>query len=107
MPAPDWIAGAEAELAAMPEVRILKRTICYAAFDHNFFGLVESVTDHLSQPPANLPRKRLWKLRPRQAIYVTGAIERQLVFAANDRPGVKIRRAAGRERSGPYGEIPE
>lgn len=87
-PALDWIAHAEAELHAMPEVRILKRTICYAAFDHNFFGLVESVTDHLPHPPESLPRKRLWKLRARQVIYATGAIERPLVFADNDRPGV-------------------
>ncbi|MPZ09367.1 MAG: sarcosine oxidase subunit alpha family protein [Kiloniellaceae bacterium] len=87
-PARDWIAAAEAELAALPEVRVLKRTICYAAFDHNFFGLVESVTDHLPRPPENLPRKRLWKLRTKQVVYCAGAIERPLVFADNDRPGV-------------------
>jgi len=87
-PALEWIAAAEAELASLPEVRVLKRTICYAAFDHNFFGLVESVTDHLADPPAGLPRKRLWKLRTRQVVYATGAIERPLVFADNDRPGV-------------------
>ena len=87
-PALDWIAAAEAELAAMPEVRILKRTIAYAAFDHNFFGLVEGVTDHLPHPPESLPRRRLWKLRTKQVIYCAGAIERPLVFADNDRPGV-------------------
>jgi sarcosine oxidase subunit alpha len=87
-PARDWVAAAEAELASLPEVRVLKRTICYAAFDHNFFGLVESVTDHLPKPPETLPRKRLWKLRTRQVIYCAGAIERPLVFADNDRPGI-------------------
>ncbi|MEQ9606323.1 MAG: 2Fe-2S iron-sulfur cluster-binding protein, partial [Kiloniellaceae bacterium] len=87
-PALAWVAEAEAELHAMPEMRILKRTICYAAFDHNFFGLVESVTDHLPHPAESLPRKRLWKLRTKQVIYATGAIERPLVFADNDRPGV-------------------
>ncbi|MGF1593555.1 MAG: sarcosine oxidase subunit alpha family protein [Kiloniellaceae bacterium] len=87
-PAREWVAAAEAELAALPEVRILKRTICYAAFDHNFFGLVESVTDHLPSPPKQLPRKRLWKLRTKQVVYCSGAIERPLVFADNDRPGV-------------------
>jgi sarcosine oxidase, subunit alpha len=87
-PALDWVAAAEAELAALPEVRILRRTIAYAAFDHNFFGLVESLTDHLATPPANLPRKRLWKLRTRQVVFCSGAIERPLVFADNDRPGV-------------------
>ncbi|MGD1877238.1 MAG: sarcosine oxidase subunit alpha family protein [Kiloniellaceae bacterium] len=87
-PALDWIAAAEAELAAMPEVRILKRTIAYAAFDHNFFGLVEGVTDHLPHPPESLPRRRLWKLRTKQVLYCAGAIARPLVFADNDRPGV-------------------
>ncbi len=87
-PALDWVAAAEAELAALPEVRILKRTIAYGAFDHNFFGLVENVTDHLPSPPENLPRKRLWKLRAKQAVFCAGAIERPMVFADNDRPGV-------------------
>ncbi len=87
-PALDWVAEAEAELAALPEVRVLKRTVCHAAFDHNFFGLVESVTDHLPQPPEHLPRKRLWKLRAKQAVFCCGAIERPMVFADNDRPGV-------------------
>ncbi len=87
-PALDWVAAAEAELAALPEVRVLKRTVCHAAFDHNFFGLVESVTDHLPQPPEHLPRKRLWKLRAKQAVFCCGAIERPMVFADNDRPGV-------------------
>ncbi len=87
-PALDWVAEAEAELAALPEVRVLKRTVCHAAFDHNFFGLVESVTDHLPPPPEQLPRKRLWKLRAKQAVFCCGAIERPMVFADNDRPGV-------------------
>ncbi len=87
-PALDWVVAAEAELAAMPEVRILKRTIAYAAFDHNFFGLVESLTDHLPAAPEHLPRKRLWKLRTKQAVFCGGAIERPMVFADNDRPGV-------------------
>lgn len=46
-PALDWVAAAEAELAAMPDVRILKRTIAYAAFDHNLFGLVELSLIHI------------------------------------------------------------
>ena len=87
-PALNWVAEAAAKLASLPEVRILKRTIAYAAFDHNYFGLVESVTDHLPQPPDDLPRKRLWKLRAKQAIFCCGAIERPMVFADNDRPGV-------------------
>ncbi len=93
-PAIDWVRAAEAELAAMPEVRILRRTIAYGAFDHGFYGLMENVTDHLAEPPAQLPRHRLWKLRARQAVFCTGAIQRPLVFADNDRPGIMTAVAA-------------
>ena len=92
-PALDWVAAAMAELEAMPDVRILTRTIAYAFFDHNFFGLLERVTDHLDEAPEALPRHRLWKLRAKQVVLATGAIERPLVFADNDRPGIMLANA--------------
>ena len=87
-PALDWVRSAEIELRQMPGVRILTRTIAYGAFDHGFFGLMENVTDHLEEAPAHLPRHRLWKLRTKQTVFCSGSIERPLVFADNDRPGV-------------------
>jgi sarcosine oxidase subunit alpha len=95
-PALDWVAEAEAELRGHAEVRILTRTTCYAYFDHNFLGLFERVTDHLpeGQRPAQLPRQRLWKLRAKQVVLATGAIERPLVFRDNDRPGIMLASAA-------------
>ena len=89
-PALDWVAEAEAELAGMEEVRFLPRTVAYGYFDHNFLVLHERVTDHLSGEPEHLPRHRLWKLRAKQVVLATGAIERPLVFADNDRPGVML-----------------
>ena len=50
-PALEWLASAEAELAAMPEVRILRRTTVFGVYDHGY-GAVERVSDHLSVPPA-------------------------------------------------------
>ncbi|SMF17944.1 sarcosine oxidase subunit alpha [Tistlia consotensis] len=95
-PALEWVAEAEAELRASDRVRILTRTICFAAYDHNFFALHERVTDHLAPAdrPEGLPRHRLWKLRTKQAIFATGAIERPLVFRDNDRPGILLASAA-------------
>jgi sarcosine oxidase subunit alpha len=95
-PALEWVAEAEAELRGHERVRILTRTICFAAYDHNFFALHERVTDHLApgERPGTLPRHRLWKLRTRQAIFATGAIERPLVFRDNDRPGIMLASAA-------------
>ncbi len=95
-PALEWLAEAEAELRSLDNVRILTRTICFAAFDHNFFGLHERVSDHLpfAERGDGRPRHRLWKLRTRQAIFATGAIERPLVFRDNDRPGIMLASAA-------------
>ena len=91
-----WIAAAEAELATMAEVRVLKRTTCFAYYDHNLLGLLEKVTDHYApyERPDDLPRQRLWKVRAKQVVLATGAIERPLVFRDNDRPGIMLASAA-------------
>ncbi|MDH3475478.1 MAG: 2Fe-2S iron-sulfur cluster-binding protein, partial [Rhodospirillales bacterium] len=94
-PALDWVADALAELEAMEEVILLPRTTAFGYHDHNFLTLLERVTDHLGPgAPAHLPRQRLWKVRARQVVLATGAIERPLVFADNDRPGVMLAGAA-------------
>jgi sarcosine oxidase subunit alpha len=89
-PALDWVAATEQELLENDQVRLLRRTSAYAYFDHNFLGLMERVSDHLEAPPDHLPRHRLWKVRAKQVVLATGAIERPLVFADNDRPGIML-----------------
>ena len=89
-PALEWVAAAVDELLGMAEVTILTRTLAYGYFDHNFITLVERLTDHLSDKPAEQPRQRLWKLRAKEVVLATGAIERPLVFADNDRPGIML-----------------
>ena len=89
-PARDWVAAARAELEARDAVTILTRTTVYGYFDHNFLGLLERITDHLSDKPEHVPRHRLWKLRAKQVVLATGAIERPLVFSDNDRPGTLL-----------------
>ncbi|MGQ0663018.1 MAG: sarcosine oxidase subunit alpha family protein [Pseudomonadota bacterium] len=93
-PALDWVNAASAELAAMPEVRLLRRTTAFGHYDHNLVALVERVGDHVAHVPARLPRQVLWWVRARQAVLATGAIERPLVFPDNDRPGVMLASAA-------------
>ncbi len=96
-PAAAWLGEVRAELGALPEVAILTRTTAFAYYDHNYQGLVERVTDHLGPAaPPHLPRQRLWKLRAKQVVLATGALERPLVFADNDRPGIML---AGAVRS--------
>jgi sarcosine oxidase, subunit alpha len=103
-PAADWIAGALAQLSAMPEVRLLSRTTAYGYYDHNAVWLVERSGDHLPAG-ASIYRQRLWKVRAKQVVLATGAIERPLVFADNDRPGIMLADAA-RTYVNRYGVIP-
>jgi sarcosine oxidase, subunit alpha len=89
-----WLQAVVAELASMPDVTVLRRTNAFGYLDHNYLVLHERVTDHLPLPPANLPRQRLWRVRAKQVVLCTGAIERPLVFHGNDRPGVMLASAA-------------
>ena len=88
---PRWAAETASALAAMDGVRVLTRTTVTGYFDHNFVIALERVTDHLGpQAPGHLPRQRLWRIRAGEVILATGAIERPLVFANNDRPGIML-----------------
>ncbi|GAB3684634.1 sarcosine oxidase subunit alpha family protein [Salinisphaera aquimarina] len=89
-PATAWVEGARAELAAMPEVTLLPRATVFGYYDHNFLTILERLTDHLPATQAQGPRQRLWRLRAKQVVVATGAIERPLVFGDNDRPGVML-----------------
>ncbi len=91
----EWAGQVEAELAAMPEVRILRRTTVFGAYDDGLsgqrsFGAVERVSDHLPLPPASQPRQRLWRIAAKRSILAAGAIERPIVFGGNDRPGMMM-----------------
>ncbi len=89
-PALDWVADALIELGRNPEVRLLPRTNAFAYYDHNYLAMAERVTEHLEEKPGKLPRQRLWKVRAKQVVLATGAIERPLVFCDNDRPGIML-----------------
>jgi sarcosine oxidase subunit alpha len=89
--AAEWVRAAVAELAAAPEVRRLARTTVFRYGDHNFLSAVERVTDHLGPfADPRVPRQRLWKIRARQVVLATGAIERPALFDGNDRPGIML-----------------
>jgi len=90
----DWAQATVAKLAAMDNVRVLPRTTAFGYYAQNFVGLVERVTDHLAKPGKDLPRERLWQVRAKRVIIATGAIERHMVFADNDRPGIMLASAA-------------
>jgi sarcosine oxidase subunit alpha len=93
-PAQTWLADALAALARSPRVTLLPRTTAFGYFAHNMLGLCERVTDHLAAPPPHVPRERVWQVRTREVVLATGALERPLVFPANDRPGIMLADAA-------------
>ena len=91
-----WLASVRSELAACPNVRLMTRATVFGAYDHDAYGVVERVWDHVAVAPDGQPRQRFAVLRAKRAVLATGAIERPLVFGANDRPGIML---AGAVRS--------
>ena len=87
-PAAEWAAAAAAELDALPNVVRLDRATVAGYYDHNLLTVVEAAP---RQPWID---ERLWKVRARRVVLATGAAERPLVFADNDRPGVMLASAA-------------
>ena len=85
-----WLAAAIATLATRPNVTILPRTTAFGYYNHNHVCLAERLADHLATPGPHQPRERLWQVRAGRVILATGAHERPLVFADNDRPGIVL-----------------
>jgi sarcosine oxidase subunit alpha len=90
----EWVAEVRAALDAAPEVVVLQRTTAFGSYDDNYLLALQRRTDHLGadapEPSEGVSRQRLWHIRARQVVLATGAHERPLVFAGNDRPGVML-----------------
>lgn len=86
-------------------VRIMTRTTAFGLYDCGTAGLLERVTDHLTNPAAHQPRQRFWTVRASATILATGALERSVAFDNNDRPGVMTVNAA-RAYLNRYGVLP-
>ncbi|WP_112311112.1 sarcosine oxidase subunit alpha family protein [Pseudogemmobacter bohemicus] len=86
----DWAKAAIAELASLPNVRILTRTVVIGAFDHGIYGALERVSDHIATPASGKPRQILWRIYSQRAVLAAGATERPIAFKNNDRPGVML-----------------
>jgi sarcosine oxidase subunit alpha len=93
-----WAAAARERLEAMPEVRVLTRTTLFGYYDHNSLSALERRTDHLGSGAGSsrISRQRLWNIKAQRVVLATGAHERPLVFADNDRPGIMLASAAQR-----------
>ncbi|MHA6793518.1 2Fe-2S iron-sulfur cluster-binding protein [Pseudonocardia bannensis] len=102
----DWAAEVAADIEAAPDVRVLCRTTAFGYYDHNYVVAVERRTAHLgAAAPAHVARERIWRIRARRVVLATGAHERHLGFADNDRPGVLLAGSA-RTYLHRYGVLP-
>ena len=84
-PASVWIDETVAEIAQAGGL-VLTSTTAFGIYDHNLVGLNQRHGD--GRPDT------LWRIRPRQIVLATGAIERPLPFANNDLPGIMSADAA-------------
>ena len=102
----DFTPTVVAALSKLANVRILTRTTVTGHFHHNYLMACERVGDHdPSLLAAGAPRHRLWKIRAQKVILATGALERPLAFANNDRPNIMLATAV-RAMVGRYGVTP-
>ncbi|MFM9588303.1 sarcosine oxidase subunit delta family protein [Streptomyces scabiei] len=102
----DWVSETAALLDAAPEVRVLRRTTVFGHYDDNHLLAVERRTNHLGgAAPAGVSRERVWRIRARRVVLATGAHERSLAFADNDRPGVMLASSA-RTHVNRHGALP-
>lgn len=83
-----WINKALEGLEKDRNVTLRRRTMGAGIYDHGYTLAYERITDHAPDP--DKPRHRLWRIRAKQIITATGAIERPLSFPGNDLPGVML-----------------
>lgn len=95
VPATDWVTSVVEELASLSNVRLMSRTTVFGAFDHGIFGAIERVSQHLADAAGRV-RQTNWRITAKQTILASGATERHIPFADNDRPGIMM---AGAMRS--------
>ena len=89
-----WLEATIGSLAGHPDVAVLPCTTAFGYYDQSLIGMVERVTDHLSDPPEWVPRQRFWKLRAKAVVLAAGAHERGIAYANNDLPGTMLAGAA-------------
>ena len=83
-PAIEWAEAACGELDANPEVTRLQDATAWGYRENNLLMVTER------SPAEAHVFQRGWKARAGRVILATGAIERHLVFANNDLPGVML-----------------
>ena len=80
----EWVSAATRELDNLDNVTRLSNATVWAYRESNLLMITER------SPKQDSIFQRSWRIRAGQVVIATGAIERSLVFAHNDRPGVMM-----------------
>ncbi|SEK95828.1 sarcosine oxidase subunit alpha [Roseovarius azorensis] len=89
LPGAEWAAEVAAELAAMPNVRVMTRCAVTGVYDQGTYGAFERMAPGVADRPG-APGGCFWRIVARCAVLAAGALERPVTFADNDRPGVMM-----------------
>jgi len=90
-----WLSSVLDELRASPRVTLLNRATAFGLFDGNTVGVMERSAPGVADAARGVPRLRQHVLRAKSIVMACGALERPLLFAGNDRPGVMLSGAVG------------
>jgi sarcosine oxidase, subunit alpha len=80
LPAWAWVDATAAELRAVADVTLLPDSTALGVYDAGYVVVHER----------SRPVERVWHVRARRVVLATGAQERPIAFAGNDRPGVML-----------------
>lgn len=80
-----WLSQTRAALENTANVTIMTSSTVSGYYDHNVLTIADRSTRGV---------KRFWKIRAKEVLLATGAIEQPLVFENNDRPGIMLAGAA-------------
>lgn len=76
-------------------VTYLPRTTAQGLYDQGYCVATQRRTDHLdTKVHTEVSRIRTWHIRADHTVLATGAFQRHLVFANNDRPGIMLSHSA-------------
>ncbi|MEM9575914.1 MAG: sarcosine oxidase subunit alpha family protein [Pseudomonadota bacterium] len=81
----DWADAVIAELRTLPNVWVMTRTTVTGAYDQGTFSALERWP---GPPRDGRPVETFWRIVARRTILAAGALERQIAFSNNDRPGI-------------------
>ena len=84
----EYISRLLSKLRKFKNVTMRSRMMGAGVYDHGYLLGYERLNDHLAADEG--PRHRLWRIRAKQIVTATGAIERPLSFPGNDVPGIML-----------------